>query len=270
MNRTAFRLSALAALLNGGNKPYPTLAGGNVLDSENEDIPELSGDAHEPVIVVRTENDEQALVGGGRAVQQRALTLRLEVAILTVYRDTAGVLVANWARTTGQLEAFLDLLEYQINAALLGNTIWATYFRDSWSPDNITSAPIYFDAPEGGPRVRMAAREITLTAPRAQADEFPPALLKTDPAVYTPALPPMLVEIFDKIESAGGGDLKDAITSLRELLEAQTLPKEGRYPPFKIARANITLADQPAPPDGEPAFSQIPVELLADPTDGNV
>ena len=69
----------------------------------------------------------------------------------------------DWPRTDSALEAFLDLLEWQIWAALRGHTYWASLYQERWHYGTLSgysSVPRY-SAPERG-AVRLAVRTISM------------------------------------------------------------------------------------------------------------
>jgi len=63
MERTALRLATVAALLNGGNEPWPTVAGEYVYDSLLDDVVDVIPARRKPVIIVRTDDDEHLFRG---------------------------------------------------------------------------------------------------------------------------------------------------------------------------------------------------------------
>lgn len=263
MNRTAMRLLALASLTAGGKPegdpiPWPTLAADNVFDSQRDDI-EVTAGERAPYIVIRTDDDDQQLAANGNTTN-RKLTMRLEYGVLTGKRESdTGPLIVDWPRSDSALEAFLDLFDWQIQAALIGPTIWAKTFSNRFTPQTLSSVPLFVDVQEVP--VRVAAREMTLVVDSAMADPMPPFQREGEP-VWVPVLPRLLLDVFDIIETRGGGDLKEVAANLKKLLEAQMLPRSGVYPRFTSALGRFTEADATAPPTGEEPQPQVVAETL--------
>ena len=253
MIRTALRLSAVAALANGGTEPYPTLANGYIFDSRQDFIDDLTAAMRVPVIVVRTDDDDALLDR-----RNRTILLRLELSVLSARRDPEDEtkLLLGWPQTDAGLEAMLDLMEYQAKSALLGFGEWAQWWRGLWlGADNnrMQSLPIWTQTAAG--RVKVAARELTLFV-RTQLDCPPP--LRRDFPDEPPAwvgLPPPLPAIFDKVETDGDGDMKLFFAQLRAQLEAQRLPEapvaaafERLYQTIESIAGPIETQDPPPVP----------------------
>lgn len=258
MNRTALRLAVLAALTAGGNAPFPTLAGAGVFDSRQDPIEDLAADERRPVIVLRTGEDRR---GSGTPSQAgaglrtaRTCELAIEIGVVTAAADENGVLVVGWPETDNQLEAVLDVLEYQVEMALWGETAWAVWFRSLplGSLVSTVSNPIYTEPTSG--RVRLAAREIVLTVQLA-VDARPRALRASDP-MPAAALPDGIALVFAKIEADGAGDVKAAAAQLKTVLDQQTWPRGGVFP--DLAGANLTV-------EGGTEDDDTTVEATADP-----
>lgn len=250
MNRTALRLATKAALLGGGAAPYPTLAGANVFDSRNEPISDLTAEERVPVIVLRTDEDRRFGTIYKSAV--RRLEMRIEASVLTARKEADGSISVGWPATDAGIEAFLDLLEYQITVALFGDDPWAEWWR-RWKVDEVVSQPV-FTSPEEG-RVKLAVRELTIRFDGIQNDCLPPPVIADDlsrdtndePILPTAVLPKRLTDVFDKIAADGAGDLKTSAAQIRAMLEAQTLPPSTAYPLLKRVYGTIPVTVQPEP-----------------------
>lgn len=125
------RVATVATLLNGGSPPWPTVAGAYVYDSMMDDIVDIVPDRRRPVIVVRT--DEDQLVYQAHRVAGRQCRLLIELGVLTastVKVNGIDEVRVDWPRTDSALEAFLDMLEWQVWNALMGHAPWARWYRD--------------------------------------------------------------------------------------------------------------------------------------------
>lgn len=254
MIRTALRLSTIAAITNGGAQPYPTLAGGQVYDSRQDAIENLVAEGRYPVIIVRTDTDQR----NPRQTNSRQIELRIEMSVVTALKNSAGDWQVGWPEIDAELEAFLDLMEWQVKVALMGDGKWATWWQDAWSPwDQEISTPLWADPKEE--RTRLAIRELLLRPSQVCSDDSPRAVIEGD-VVAAPTLPASLIKVFDKIAKEGVGDLKASATQLRGLLEAQTLPSTPVYPPLKLVRSNW-LEPAAKTPAGQEANADIEAEL---------
>lgn len=240
MNRTALRLGVLAALTHGGQSPFPTLAGDCVFDSLRAPIDDLKEDGRQPVIVLRSGEDRrQSAVPGGAGTSRlsRTCELFIEIGVVTAFKPEGGELEVGWPESDAQLEAVLDALEYQVEAALRGQSHWAVWFGSigAWSILDWKSEPI-FTEPEAG-RVRLAAREIAILF-RLNLDALPKAVRESDPA---PAgiVPPLMADVLAKIAADGDGDVKQAAAQLAGVLAARTWPVGGVFPDFTDASVTV-------------------------------
>lgn len=263
MERTALRIATVAALLNGGATPYPTLAGPGVFDSRSDAIDDVTEDGHMPAIIVRTDEDRFTTTNSA-VTGQRAIEMRIECSILTGARDDEGALKASWAETDAELEAFLDLMEYQVIDSLYGSGPWALWWRNRFSPGQRLSLPVWTQPSAG--RTRLAVRELTLSFPRARGYCLPQPLNRLDTdldsdgnPIVTVALPQRLTEVFDKIEEDGDGDFQVAMAQLRAALEAQRLPRSHVYEPLTSVR--MTIENPSTPPSDQDPLVAIDSEL---------
>lgn len=260
MIRTAMRLSTLAALTNGGSAPWPTLVGPHVYDSRREAFHDLREDEWRACAVLRTDDDTRRFQG--RATRERMIELRIEFFVITLMKDEAGEPVEHPPATDAELEATLDLLEWQMEAALLGHGPWALWWRGLWPDLQAFESRPMFTAPEEG-RVRLAARELTLRIANA-GDCLPGAVREGDP-LPPPALPASLAAVIERIvageESAGPNPLQAAAQALKTVIEAGGLPIGHVYP----ALTRVLMREHvPGTPEGETPADRHRAPLLGD------
>lgn len=270
MNRTALRLAAVAVLTNLGRSPWPTLVGRHVYDSRRDDITDLVDKERRPLLVVRTNKDLTSLRDPrtgqpSNVFSHRQVLLQIEASVVTGVEDGDGNLVAAWPVTDAELEAMLDLLEWQVWSALTGMSPLALWYREEvmarFEIEQIDSVPLYS---EDG-RFRLAAREISYVW-RIPADCRPPALRAADveldgagSPIVSGALPPPLVAVFDKIAAEGDGDFKTTAAELRAVLEARELPTPSVHP--MLDRVTMRIPEDHAP-EGEEPLALFEAELL--------
>lgn len=123
ISRSFLRLCALealrpSALLTADAPAWPTLAGTAVFDSRLDAIEDLQDGAHRPVIVVYTDDDNlDRIAQAGPQFYKNTLDLVFEISVIARH-DEGDQYVAGYAFADAELEADLDLLEYQIYFAL--------------------------------------------------------------------------------------------------------------------------------------------------------
>jgi hypothetical protein len=247
MIRTALRLSTIAALTRGGVEPFPTLAGRQVWDSRQDAIEDLIASQRLPIIVVRTDEDRRDR-GPSPVMRERAIDLRLEMSVLTARQDE-GEWVVGWPETDAELEAMLDLMEYQCLEALMGWGPWALWWRELWTWSSEISTPIWTQPSEG--RIRLAVRELTIAMSKLPGECFPRMLL-ADETPEAPALPEFLVRVFDKIAADGAGELAANAAQIRAVLEAQDLPARPTAPRLRVVRMKWLEPEVATPVDETP------------------
>lgn len=269
MNRTALRLATVAVLTNLGREPWPTLVRQHVYDSRKDDVSDLAEMERQPRLVVRTDKDLTSLRDPrngqpSNVFSQRQVLLQIEASVVSGARNDAGMLVPAWPPTDAGLEAMLDLLEWQVWAALTGLSPVALWYRElmpGFAIEQVDSVPLYS---EDG-RFRLAAREIAYIV-RIPADCRPQALKADDveldgngQPIFGGALPPSLAAVFDKIAADGDGDLKAAAADLRAVLEARELPAPSVHP--MLDRVTMRIPEDQAP-EGEEPLALLEAELL--------
>lgn len=232
MIRTAIRWATVAALTNGGNQPYPTLAGINVYDSRVDPLDDLAIGERKPIIIVRTEEDEwqhEAHGAPSELTLARHLNLGLDISIMTAARAQDGSVIAGWPATDAVVEAWLDALELECDAALRGFSPWAVWYttqRPGWIRLSWTSSPNYAD--DDRTSARLAARSIVIRM-KVPGECLLKPLRDTD-TVPAGKLPDALIAVFDKISRDGAGDVKTAAAQARASLESRALPVPPVYP----------------------------------------
>lgn len=243
----AARIATVAALQRGGVAPYPTIAGPRIYDSRKEDITDILPDDRAPVVVVRTGADtrtfQQNNMSSSRAIS-RTLDIQIEYGIATAYeiKDEFGVpqLVPGWPEVSSTLEAMLDLLGFQIGAALFGLSPWAAWWGRRWRKMQVNTHPIY-DTSEGG-NVQLAARIMTITV-SAPDDCFPKPVRQGD--IVNVGMSEDLAEVLDFIDANGGGDIQEAVRQLKSMLSQFPLADGGAYPALLSVRGVIPGSSGP-------------------------
>lgn len=121
LNRMKLRQAVVDLLTNGGEPPYPTIAGPLVFDSRLDPLEALSSDAMVPVIIVYTDDDTSKLLdtASGRGANAREVTLTLEIAVGSYARDVPkdelpADPVFKLISTDPEVEVMLDILEAQL------------------------------------------------------------------------------------------------------------------------------------------------------------
>ena len=248
MNRAALRLATIAALTNGGAEPWPTMAGARVFDSRQDPVDMTGAQAMMPVIVVHSESDRQSRSLNGIAVSRtvdRRLDLRIEIALTPRAFDEAGVPLSLWPVVDADLEAMLDLFEYQVEVALFGAGPWALWWRGLAAVTDTASSRYVIEIEQQN--LRFAAREIVLAA--SIPGECHPKAVIAGQTVPATALPAGFAEVADKIIADGSGQLVANVTRLVASLNARTLPAPVVYPRF--AGGTVTIADMDEPLSAE-------------------
>lgn len=114
--RTALRLATINALQGADGNSGPTAANNRVYDSRITDLdPEAFEDDAKPTIIVLTDSDEgeQLSRQNGGPPFRRNIDLVFELGMIQKVRDDTGFDL-EYPQTDAQLEAALDVLEFQI------------------------------------------------------------------------------------------------------------------------------------------------------------
>jgi hypothetical protein len=132
MERTALRIATVAALLHGGKgPPWPTVAGEFVYDSLIDDVVDVVPVRRKPVIIIRTDDDQHMFKNNSFSGRQCRLLIELGVLTAATYKTASGVELPriDWPPTDSALEAFLDMLEWQVMNALYGPSFWGMWYQ---------------------------------------------------------------------------------------------------------------------------------------------
>lgn len=229
MEAAAMRLAAVAALLTGGNQPYPTIAKEFVFDSVRDDILDIVPEARTPVIVVRTDEDQVAFTS--HKPMKRQCRLIVEVSVVTSVQDKAtGKSLISWPKTDTALEIMLNMMEWQVWNALMGKSVWALWFKNdmdySANATGYTSLPRFTGRDIGAVRVACRTLEYLIQIPL----ECPiPALNELD-AAEPPFLPPNICDVINYIIENGAGDFRTAVLGLGSMLKRYAAVTPSRHP----------------------------------------
>jgi hypothetical protein len=243
VNRTALRLATRAALTAGGAGPFPTMAGNRIFDSRAEPIGDIGEDEAMPTVVIYTDRDHHNRAGpNGMPMQRtarRTLDFRVEISLTTKNIDPlTEEQITGWPETDADLEAALDLFEWQIEVALFGNSPWARWWNDLFGVAEITSERIALKNETGN--VRLAAREIAYSL-WMKPECLPEAVRQGDP-VPAAALLGLYPEVADYIIAKGADPLKAQVQQQKQLLEAQAIPGPHVYPPLNTVQFRIAAS----------------------------
>lgn len=242
MERTVLRVATVAALLNGGAEPWPTLAGAYVYDSLMDDVVDIVPGKRRPVVIVRTDED---MVGfAGRNISGRQCRLLIEIGVLTAATtkiDGKDHERIEWPRTDSALEAFLDLLEWQVWNALRGYSEWARWYRDGAGFGTLSayqSTPRY-SAPERG-AVRLAVRNLSMVCNIAPDCVLNPVKEYPDGScVYQPVLPPRWEALICELMLSAKGDFRKSVEELAKVIETYGKMARPVYPQLQRVWASL-------------------------------
>lgn len=134
--RLQLRSATVLALSNNEATPFPTIAGPLVFDSKMDPIADTLGETMMPCVIVYTDKDEQTKLdrGNGTLFHERRIGLTIECCIGTFSKNGA-----TWLETDPELEAMLDVFEWQVWFTLWGQSPGAVAWRklikqiESWS-----------------------------------------------------------------------------------------------------------------------------------------
>jgi hypothetical protein len=240
MERTALRLATVATLINGGHgPPWPTVAGEFVYDSMIDSVVDVVPSKRRPVIIIRVDDDNLAF--NRFQIIGRQARLLIEFGVLSA----ATTLIngkeeprIDWPRTDSSLEAFLDLLEWQIWAALRGHGYWASLYQDRWHYGQFSgySSVPRFSAPERG-AVRLAVRTLSILV--NLPPECPPSPVKEFAHPVPDVLPEGWVRVVNDLLCTATGDFKKSIEQLAAIIEAHGYLPRPTYPPLQRVWASI-------------------------------
>jgi hypothetical protein len=253
LERTALRLATLLALTDSGDGSggSPTLAAKRWYDSLMEPEHQFGGDRPVPLGVVYTDDDtgpNRAQAGTG-LVLDRTVALTLELVCATTRKTPEGVEIG-MPQTDAELEAVLDLLEYQCIAALTNPaSSWALLWgRLTRGILEISSTRVMDSKGE----TRMAARSVTLMVRLPQS------------------CPVAVVALSNGEDPPEPGGIADLPASLRVVAEAVAAATDGQAKTVKDVVTYLMSAGIPTTAL-LPALATIGVEAYAGETvDGKV
>jgi len=256
--RTALRLATIMALVDkgDGSGAAATLAGRRVYDSMMEPEHLFGTDKPTPLIIVYTDDDDgpNRNAAGGPPTFDRACDLTLELVCATT-RDEGGSAQVVMPQTDAELEAVLDLLEFQARAAL---TSPASRWAGLWG--RLSRGMLDYSSTrvmdENG-SVRMAAR--TLRSRVRVPDDCPPEPVTSLPADSgIAALPAPLRAIAEAVDDATKGDAK-SVKDLIAYLMAMEIPVTALLPVLETVGLEAHAGDVP---EGKVGVVDAPIENL--------
>ncbi|HEY9378464.1 MAG TPA: hypothetical protein VIQ02_15400, partial [Jiangellaceae bacterium] len=192
-----------------------------------------------PVIIVRIDDDN--LIFNRFQIAGRQARLLIEFGVLTASTVKIGGVDearVDWPRTDSALEAFLDLLEWQIWCAMRGHSFWAYTYQKRWKYGSFSayqSVPRY-SAPERG-AVRLAVRTLSMLV------NLPPECAPTPKKEYSEPYPDVLPDnwvrvVEDLLCSTSGAFLK-SVQELAAVIEAHGRMPVPTAPAFKRVWSSV-------------------------------
>lgn len=241
LERTALRLATLLALTDagdgtwGGSGAHPTLAGRRWYDTLMEPEHQFGEDRPVPLGIVYTDDDSGRNVnapGSGLAFDRSvALTLELVCAVTETVNDEV---VIGPPQTDAELEAILDLLEYQSLRALTNiaspwGRLWGRMIRGI---SEISSTRVMDSKGE----TRIAQRTVTIMVrlPASCPVEVVPLSAGEDPpeSGSIADLPAPLRMVAEAVAAATGGQARTARDIVAYLMAAG-VPTTALLPALK-------------------------------------
>ena len=115
LSRLMLRGALVRALTNDFKEPYPTIAGPAVWDTKMDPVEVNTGESMLPIVVIYTDADQHMLLdrGEGRVFREHQVTCYIEIALGTFPEAPEGQKIS-YVETDAELEAMLDLFEYQV------------------------------------------------------------------------------------------------------------------------------------------------------------
>jgi hypothetical protein len=239
MELDALRLATVGVLLNGGNQPYPTIAGGYVFDSVADEINDLDEGKRRPIVVVRT--DEDTVLYSGAVSSGRQARLLIEVSVLSSIADKDGKLIINWPKTDAGMELMLGVLKWQVWNALFGMSEMSQWYRQTMnyvSMIQYNSVPQFATPDRGSVRLAISTMDFLMRLPVTDC-VVPPVNERTPPSA--PFLPPNLKKVFEYLLAHSVGDYHESLVILQEALTRYGPIPVPRLPAFQ--RVWATLPD---------------------------
>jgi len=180
-----------------------TFAEGRVYDSRNSPLDDHLDTEPGPFVAVYTDDDDASVSGGDLFASARSLSLVFEIGIASPVTTEAGVHAITIPHTDEGMEAALDVLRFQIVAALQhGDGVWLDIWRRLVTGKKSLSVKRGGSVRKG---IRFAGRELVLTVDTIG-----------DPS------PGIDTSFWDEIEAAlrGDTDTADIADLIRSLVHA--------------------------------------------------
>lgn len=244
LNRLALRLATIIALTNNESAPYPTIAGARVFDSRGDALQMYRDLERAPVISVYTDGDMgQALSPNNGMVDglRRTVTLAIEMSVCSFSEDDAVI-----AETDDQVEAMLDVLEYQVRAALFHSDwtgLWLglmTRGPKSWTTDR-------YKVPEDA-RIR-AAQRVVFAEIEIPDDAVDYAVIEPGGSAPAPALPYHIQSFIDAVLASNPSSYVqqwvDMMTALGATPQAVSVPMIEKVRFIESDQAELNEMDEP-------------------------
>lgn len=250
LSRTALRMATIAALTNGGVPPWPTMAQNRLFDSREDPLQYSDRKDLLPLISVFTDEDKGDPQFGreqGGPPFRRHIDLYLEFGLAS--DPETGMPPP----TTGELEALLDIFEWQIRAALFAPTgIWGPLWLET-ALGVTESDCLRYVHPEGGQR--LASRLLKLTCKVSDDCAGTAHVVAPGGTAPPPSIPNPLAAVLDTIDAKGDGDTKALAGRVRAVVVAG-LSDPASAPPFAGYTINwpASTAGQPNGQTTTPAF----------------
>lgn len=197
--RTTVRLAAVMALAGGFEQPWPTMAQGRVFDSRLDplQITDVKSDDVLPVITVCTDDDRGRSLsdnnGGPPFEHTVSLCIDLSLGMIGELPDGEGLAFQAMPQAEPELEAMLDLFEFQVMRALADPSLpWSVLFQGAIIRLGDWSSVRYV---ESDSNIRLSSRRITVPVTLPTFDLVEMATEPPSPATVPPPLGPLLAAI---------------------------------------------------------------------------
>ncbi len=232
--RTALRLSAVMAIANGFEAPWPTMAQARVFDSRFDPRQIVDMADIIPIVTVCTDDDKGTSLSqnNGGPPFEHEVTLAIELSLgMLGESDEAGGKFLGLPQSEPELEAVLDLFERQVARSLIDLTNpWAGQFQALCRRMTDWSSTRYV---ERDGNVRLAARSISASV----ALPYEELILIDAPAVVPAPLGPLLTAII-----ASDSPYAPAAVALEDMLIAAGAAQSVTLP--DLLRVRFIEADQ--------------------------
>lgn len=240
LNRTALRLATVVALTNNVSAPFPTMAEQRVFDSRLDPAEIAEDSERQPYIVVYTDDDagDELSTNNGGPPWGRTIDLVLHMAVGAygeLVDSETGQTITGFGpiETDAQIEALLDLVEYQAERALFTGGPWTETFLQLTK--NITQKnSIRFGDPRDA-RVKYSERMVIYKV--AMRDDWitdPPRTVSVPPGEpdLSPVLPSHIQALVTAISVPGSAYVAQTV----ETISAFGLPPAASVQAFQRMR----------------------------------